>query len=284
MTQDEADKELGRIVRESLTKIINRPAACETDVVVDVASHGMVLARIRVEHAGRLINIFIISVDNVAGMFHCPTRDHNSRRSNIMYLFFDTETSGLPDKKQSASWEGQPHICQLGVIVADPNGRVKAEVNLLVRPEGWTIPAETSAIHGITQEDAEKYGLSIKGVLSIFGRLLTRSEMIVAHNLTFDLLMLEIEVERTAVELDLPKKPFCTMEKARNVLKIPPTAKMAACVMKDYKRPNLQETYRHFFGRDFEGAHDAMADVRACKDVFFALKQLEATKASGAAA
>lgn len=51
MTQDEADKELGRIVREALINIINRPEACETDVVVDVAGHGVVMARIRVEHA-----------------------------------------------------------------------------------------------------------------------------------------------------------------------------------------------------------------------------------------
>ena len=52
MTQDEADKELGRIVRESLAKVIDRPEYCETDVVLDVAGRGAVLARIRVGHAG----------------------------------------------------------------------------------------------------------------------------------------------------------------------------------------------------------------------------------------
>ena len=40
--------------------------------------------------------------------------------------------------------------------------------------------------------------------------------------------------------------------------------------MTGYKNPSLPRTYRHFFGRDFDGAHDAMADVRACRDVFFA--------------
>ena len=36
MTQNEADKELGRIVRESLTKVIDKPQECEIDVMVDL--------------------------------------------------------------------------------------------------------------------------------------------------------------------------------------------------------------------------------------------------------
>ena len=202
----------------------------------------------------------------------------------MTYLFFDTETTGLPDRKRPASWEGQPRICQLGAILTDSDGRVMAEANLLIKPDGWSIPEAATAIHGISQADAEKYGLSAKGVLSIFARLLSKSEMIVAHNLTFDLLMLEIEIERTFVPLELPKKPFCTMNKSRDVVKLPPTPRIKASGMTDFKNPNLQEAYRHFFGRNFEGAHDAMADVRACRDVFFALKNLEVTPATGAAA
>lgn len=42
------------------------------------------------------------------------------------YLFFDTETTGLPDTRMPPEWEGQPHICQLGAIMTDEQGRVKA--------------------------------------------------------------------------------------------------------------------------------------------------------------
>jgi len=31
----------------------------------------------------------------------------------------------------------------------------------------------------------------------------------------------------------------------------------------------LSEAYRHAFGKDFDGAHDAMSDIRATKDVYF---------------
>ena len=37
------------------------------------------------------------------------------------------------------------------------------------------------------------------------------------------------------------------------------------------KRPKLQELYTSLFGKPFEGAHDAMADIRATKDCFLQL-------------
>lgn len=48
MTQDEADKELGRIVREALIKGINHGAGCEVTVALDVAGIGPVVAIIKV--------------------------------------------------------------------------------------------------------------------------------------------------------------------------------------------------------------------------------------------
>lgn len=204
-----------------------------------------------------------------------------------MYLFFDTETTGLPDFKMPAEWEGQPRICQLGAILTDEAGRVKAEANLLIKPEGWTIPEAASAIHGISQAEAEKYGISIRGALSIFARFMRMAETIVAHNLRFDLFLLEIEANRSdlsRVNFEFPKNCFCTMTHSTHVLQLPPTRKMQAAGFTKFKNPNLQEAHRHFFGRDFEGAHDAMADVRACRDVFFALKKLGVPLTSGAAA
>lgn len=194
----------------------------------------------------------------------------------MTYLFFDTETTGLPDMRRSAGFPGQPRICQLGAIVTDADGRIKAEANLIVKPDGWSIPPEASKIHGIGQDDAMAYGLSIKGVLSIFDRLLGMCRTVIAHNIQFDLFMLQIEAERAQMGIDLPGNHCCTMADSIDVLRLPPTPKMVAAGMDKFKSPNLQEAYRHFFGRDFDGAHDAMADVRACKEVFFALKQMKA--------
>jgi hypothetical protein len=35
------------------------------------------------------------------------------------------------------------------------------------------------------------------------------------------------------------------------------------------KWPKLQEAYKWCFNKEFDKAHDAMADIRACKEVFF---------------
>jgi pyruvate/2-oxoglutarate dehydrogenase complex dihydrolipoamide acyltransferase (E2) component len=60
---------------------------------------------------------------------------------------------------------------------------------------------------------------------------------------------------------------------------LPPTAKMRAAGRNHHKTANLQEAHRHFFGRDFDGAHSAGADVDACARVWFAIKDHHATAA-----
>lgn len=53
-----------------------------------------------------------------------------------MYLFFDTETTGLPNFKIPFNHESQPHICQLAAILTDQNGKIKSELNAIIKPEG----------------------------------------------------------------------------------------------------------------------------------------------------
>ncbi len=189
----------------------------------------------------------------------------------MTYLFFDTETTGLPDFKMPPTWDCQPHICQIGAILTDGTGRVKAEMNFIIKPDGWEIPQAASDIHGIMHADAIKYGISIKGALSLFDRMLRNCETVVAHNIKFDLFLLEIESAHSGVALQLPQQFACTMQDSTDILQLPATAKMLAYNMGKYKNPNLQEAHEHFMGRKFDGAHDAMADVRACKDIFFAI-------------
>ena len=42
-----------------------------------------------------------------------------------------------------------------------------------------------------------------------------------------------------------------------------------------HKTPNLGEAYRHFTGNDLQNAHSAMADVLACRDVYFSIKEAQ---------
>ena len=58
------------------------------------------------------------------------------------------------------------------------------------------------------------------------------------------------------------------------ICKMPPTPKMLAAGFDKFKMPKLIEAHQHLFGEGFDKAHDAMADVMACKRIYFECKRL----------
>lgn len=180
-----------------------------------------------------------------------------------MILFFDTETTGKADMRSSPDAAHQPRIVQLAALLTDDKGEEMASINLIIKPDGFTIPDEAASIHGITTEIANKYGVGEKVALHVFDHFIIQSTLRVAHNIPFDAFMLSRGSEiRSEI---LKKDRFCTMAAMTPVCKLP-----GRCG--DYKWPRLQEAYQHAFGKPFEGAHDALADVRACKEIYFWLK------------
>ena len=95
-----------------------------------------------------------------------------------MNIFIDTETTGLLHENcriVSICWI----VCQHEKIID--------QSYFLIKPDGFKIPAKSTAIHGITQEDAEKKGYCIKLVLNKFEQALNKCRSIVAHNVEFDI-------------------------------------------------------------------------------------------------
>lgn len=53
-------------------------------------------------------------------------------------LFYDTETTGLPDWKSPSGGETQPHIVQIGAILCNAETKeVVDTLNVIVQPDGW---------------------------------------------------------------------------------------------------------------------------------------------------
>ena len=70
-------------------------------------------------------------------------------------LVYDTETTGLPLFREPSESPAQPHLVQLGASLVDLDTRsVLSSIDVIVKPDGWTIPDEVAAIHGITNEKA----------------------------------------------------------------------------------------------------------------------------------
>lgn len=202
-------------------------------------------------------------------------------------LFFDTETSGLPHFEKPSEDPCQPHIVQLGACLVDIDTRkVLSTLDVIIRPEGWTIPDEVAAVHGITTERAMEVGISESLAVELLLELVKQADFRVAHNESFDQRIVRIACKRFFEESNADEwkagKVQCTAQLSTPILKLPPTPRMVAAGRKHAKTPNLGEAYRHFTGTELQGAHSALVDVHACMEVWFAIQALRQPEAAAA--
>lgn len=201
-------------------------------------------------------------------------------------LFYDTETTGLPLFKEPSEHPAQPHIVQLAALLVDLDTRQTiSSMDVVICPNGWTIPDEVAAVHGITTEYAEAVGIEEVQAIDMFMALWAGpGRLRIAHNEQFDARILRIALKRFYDKPDhlLPISDTwkegiadCTAKLATPICQIPPTAKMLKAGFNKFKTANLSEAYRHFTGKELENAHSAMADVMACRDVYFAIQDMK---------
>ena len=186
-----------------------------------------------------------------------------------MYLFFDTETTGLPKnwKAPVTDLNNWPRMIQIAWILCDKDGnRLKTE-DYIIRPENFSIPTEASRIHGITTERAIREGTDLTFILNLFNDTLKRADYVVAHNISFDEKIIGAELLRKKLISDFnQKRQLCTMKSSTDYCQIAGPF--------GYKWPNLSELHIKLFGKDFEEAHDASVDINATEKCFWEMKRL----------
>lgn len=194
-----------------------------------------------------------------------------------LILFYDTETTGFPDWHQPSDAEHQPHIVQLAACLVERETRkIVSSMDVVVSADGWEIPEEVSKIHGITTERAKAVGVSEESALILFLELwddISLDRERVAHNEGFDARIIRIATKRYLGEKAAdewkagPAK--CTARMSTSLVGLPPTEKMLAAGRNTPKTPNLGEAYEYFTRKNIENAHTAMADVRACMEIYW---------------
>lgn len=200
-------------------------------------------------------------------------------------LFYDTETTGLPLFDQPSEDPRQPHIVQLGACLVELEARkTLATLDVVVKPEGWTIPDEVAAIHGITTERALQVGIPESLAVELLLELAKQAELRVGHNEQFDARIVRIACKRHFTEETAEEwkagRAECTARLSTPILKLPPTEKMRKAGRHHPKTPNLGEAFQHFTGRPLEGAHSALVDVHACVEVYHAVMALRQPEAA----
>jgi DNA polymerase-3 subunit epsilon len=201
-------------------------------------------------------------------------------------LFYDTETTGLPLFNEPSEDPRQPHIVQLAAILVDLDTRkICSSIDLTVLHDGWQSEPKALEAHGITAEYANAHGVPEWLALGLFLELWTRAGVRIGHNEQFDARIVRIGMLRHESQIDCELYDWkggraeCTQLLATPILKLPPTDKMRAVGRTHHKSANLREAYQHFIGKELVDAHSAMADARACMDVYFAIKGAAAAAA-----
>lgn len=196
-------------------------------------------------------------------------------------LVFDTETTGLPLWKEPSEDPGQPHIVELAASLVNLETReIIRSIDVIIKPDGWTIPIECTNIHGITNERALEDGIPEKDAVDLLLAMLDEGEALgpvelIGHNESFDRRIVRIAIKRYLDPLvaeggALPSerwkalKSFCTCWKSKPHTRLPGN-----------KLPKLSEAYQHFLKKPLQGAHSARGDVNGCLEIYFAIKDLE---------
>lgn len=169
-----------------------------------------------------------------------------------MILVYDTETTGLPNFKARSADPAQPHLVQIALVNCTDAGVEIDSWCRMIRPNGWIISPEVTAIHGISHEQAMDEGIDEMEAAGTFMVFQARASLRVAHNESFDRRIMRIAMVRTGFQPDFIKaiedrQSFCTCVAAKPIVNLPP--------------------------------HDALVDARACARIYAAIKAMGGTNA-----
>jgi DNA polymerase III epsilon subunit-like protein len=203
------------------------------------------------------------------------TDSDEKEEENDWIMAFDTETTGLPRevirvKRQFLypyyrDWSNydSARVVSIAWLLYRPGDEVAVEQqHFIIKPTGFEIPETAVKIHGITTEKAQSEGHDIAKVLEILERDLARCNILVAHNIMFDVSVMKSEASRADHE-----RLSLIDEFDRKSLQ--DTAVIARSKLTYF--PKLGKLYELLFSEEMVGAHDALADAYACGRCYFEL-------------
>jgi DNA polymerase-3 subunit epsilon len=183
-----------------------------------------------------------------------------------MYLFVDTETTGLPEKFNSLNSYQNVRLVQLAWIIYDCQGKKISKRDFIVKPEGFEIPEQSTKIHKISNSFASSAGKSLKKVLIEFNKAIIDCKFIIAHNIIFDFNVLYTEFERIGLKTTIQDlKKICTMTSTTDYCGVK--------VSNSIKWPTLNELYKKIFNQNLIESHNAAIDIDATAKCFWYLKR-----------
>lgn len=173
----------------------------------------------------------------------------------MKHLLFDTETTGLI-KNTAIRIENQPHIIELfGLSLGDELEEVGHWGSLFNHHK--KLPDEIVKITGITDEMIKDAPWFYNKAAEVKAFIETH-DIVVAHNLTYDMQMVDNEMARCNLTVNWPADRICTVEQTEHI---------------KGHRLSLTALHEHLFGEGFPSAHRAENDVRPMARCYIELRK-----------
>jgi len=192
------------------------------------------------------------------------------------YLILDVETTGLPrDKKAPVDdFDNWPRIVQVAWILTDEKGKeINSDANYI--KQHTRIPPNAVKIHGITNEICDAEGMGIQEVFDKLIADIKNTKYVVAHNIDFDIPILECEFLRAGYKRQFTRKrKICTMKKGTAFCELPRNYGYG------YKYPTLMELFKELYypyatSISSAQAHNSIFDVLVTCKCFFDMMDRE---------
>ena len=185
-------------------------------------------------------------------------------------LVFDTETTGLPTKRNPSIYETGcwPHIVQLSYILYDTEShKMLIEHDWIIKlPDNVNISPEAEAMHGISKQISLSKGIDIKEGLELLDICMEKADVMVGHNIKFDKQLIIVENIRNMRHSYLKKgtiAEYCTMKHGAPLCNIMRPSKYSPG--ETYlKFPSQSELHQHLFGTVPQGTHNSWVDILIC--------------------
>ena len=158
-------------------------------------------------------------------------------------VFFDLETTGINIAKD--------RVVEISILKVYPNGN-KESKTWLVNPE-IEIPAEATAVHGITNEKVVTEPTFKELALQI-NEMIADADLAGFNSNRFDIPLLAEELLRAGIDFDMNNRKAVDVQ----------------TIFHKKEQRTLSAGYQFYCGKDLEGAHSAEADTNATYEILLA--------------
>lgn len=186
------------------------------------------------------------------------------------YAVIDTEGTGLfkfkdPETGESipADAPGQPRLASLSMILLDDDLNEVDEVQIYVKPDGWSMPQGPNSageVNGLTDEFLEANGTPVGVVLDRYLQALDEGYVMVAYNAQHDMKQMRAELRRANLDDRFHDTPNICVMRAAMALGIKKAGDGRGF-------PKLTDCAAHL-GLVIDEAHSARGDTRATLALF----------------